>query len=354
MIVTIRMPQRTGPPASKNSLISGKTINSIMAIITEDISRNGVNSTFVTTNTTGVYNLRNTKPLPVKGANFIQKITFHQSYSYEEFIEGIKAEVVQDKSDPSSIKRYVNYATKPGIFKTFCSRAEVDLDNKYVLIIDELNRGNISKIFGELITVIEKDKRGTEVLLPYSKLPFSVPKNLYIIGTMNTADRSIAKIDTALTRRFARREIMPNSSVLKDKTGSPATVDGINLPNLLDKLNDKIKTRDRHIGHSYLMNGDFAIDNISDLRLAFLYDIIPLLKELTFDDEEELKEIIGDYFVDYKTKNIKENLTKTRVNTGNNHADNAFKTEMNSFLNSGRTEVESQDTDGDDDDDQDS
>ena len=102
------------------------------------------------------------------------------------------------------------------------------------------------------------------------------------------------------------------------------------------------------------MNGDFAIDNISDLRLAFLYDIIPLLKELTFDDEEGLKDIIGDNFVDYKTKNIKENLTKTRVNTGNNHADNAFKTEMNSFLNSGRTEVESQDTDGDDDDDQDS
>ena len=139
-------------------------------------------------------------------------VTFHQSYSYEEFIEGIKTEVIEDKSDPKLIKRFVDYAVKPGIFKNFCKTAEADPNNKYVMIIDEINRGNISKIFGELITLIEKDKRGIEVILPYSKQPFSIPDNVYVICTMNTADRSIAKLDTALTRRFGRREIMPDPS----------------------------------------------------------------------------------------------------------------------------------------------
>jgi len=201
------------------------------------------------------------------------------------------------------------------------------------MIIDEINRGNISKIFGELITVIEKDKRKKPVTLPYSNTSFSVPENVYVIGTMNTADRSIAKIDTALSRRFGRREIMPDSSVLEDEK-----VEGINLTELLDKLNGKIKVnhRDRQIGHSYLMDGNSAIDNISDLRLAFLYDIIPLLKELTFEDEKELIKIIGNHFIDYKTKNIKEKMT-----------DDEFEKEMKSFLNSDPKENEPEEKGGD-------
>ena len=190
------------------------------------------------------------------------------------------------------------------------------------MIIDEINRGNVSKIFGELITVIEKDKRGTSVILPYSGEQFSVPKNVFVIGTMNTADRSIAKIDTALTRRFGRIEIMPDSSVLDNNE-----VSGINLTELLNKLNNVIKTnyRDRQIGHSYLMNGESPIDNISDLRLAFLYDIIPLLRDLTFDNKDELEKIIGNNFIDYKTKNIKDELTKN---------DEAFLKEIKLFLSS--------------------
>jgi hypothetical protein len=303
----------------------------LLAVMTDDINKNGENSLFVATSTPGVYDLR--KKSLRTADSYKNNITFHQSYSYEEFIEGIKAKVEKDESDPKSIKRYVNYVTEPGIFKTFCSRAESDSENNYVMIIDEINRGNISKIFGELITVIEKDKRKKPVTLPYSNTSFSVPENVYVIGTMNTADRSIAKIDTALTRRFGRREIMPDSGVLDNKT-----VKGINLTELLDKLNDKIKVnhRDRQIGHSYLMDGNSAIDNISDLRLAFLYDIIPLLKELTFDHDEELKEIIGSHFINYKTKNIKENMT-----------DDEFEKEMQSFLNSDPKENESEDKDGD-------
>ena len=280
---------------------------------------------------------------------FFQKVTFHQSYSYEEFIEGIKTKVVEDKSDPKLIKRFVDYAVQPGIFKNFCETAEDDPNNKYVMIIDEINRGNISKIFGELITLIEKDKRGIEVTLPYSKQPFSIPENVYVICTMNTADRSIAKLDTALTRRFGRREIMPDSSILENKE-----VGGINLTKLLDALNKKIDNRDRHIGHSYLMNNDSAIDNLSDLRLAFVYDILPLLKELTLNEVEELQKIIGTFFIDHKSTNVKKDLTSYLVEQGNNHADNNFKKEMIAFMKwinpppkteSGQDQTEAQDVD---------
>lgn len=298
----------------------GKTPEkTLLALMTNDIKTKGNQSEFINTKPS-YYNLRKQQPLPDAQNNFKKIITFHQSFSYEEFIEGIKPQIKQTEESPP--KTFLIYEVKNGIFKKLCKQAENDLEHKYVMIIDEINRGNVSKIFGELITVIEKDKRGTSVILPYSGDQFSVPKNVFVIGTMNTADRSIAKIDTALTRRFGRIEIMPDSSVLNNNE-----VSGINLTELLNKLNNVIKTnyRDRQIGHSYLMNDESPIDNISDLRLAFLYDIIPLLRDLTFDNKDELKEIIGNYFIDYKTKNIKDELTNN---------DEAFLKEMKSFLSS--------------------
>ena len=264
------------------------------------------------------------------------KVTFHQSYSYEEFMEGLKARLkLEDENDPTS-KKYVDYYVEDGIFKKFCEEARKDDEHNYVMIIDEINRGNISKVFGELITVIEKDKRGTDVLLPYSKQKFNVPPNVYIIGTMNTADRSIALIDTALTRRFARKEIMPDSSVLKDKNDKVSVVDGINLKELLDILNQKIYNigmRERQIGHSYLMKGENGIDNISELRLAFVYDILPLLRELPIGEDEDLQSIISpSLFIDWDTKNTKRELTKRLIEKGHNHADDAFKKEINDFM----------------------
>ena len=163
---------------------------------------------------------------------------------------------------------------------------------KYILIIDEINRGDVSKIFGELITLIEEDKRiGKEhqmtVTLPYSREPFGVPNNLYIIGTMNTADRSIALLDTALRRRFDFEEMMPKPELLRGKD-----IEGVDLEQLLTKINDRIKNeydRDHQIGHSYLME----VENKEQLERAYKNRILPLLNEYFYNDIDSVAKILN-------------------------------------------------------------
>jgi|GEM_PF-772865 len=167
----------------------------------------------------------------------------------------------------------------------------------YFLIIDEINRGNISKIFGELITLLEKDKRlGNEneiiVELPYSNESFGIPPNIYIIGTMNTSDKSIAQLDLALRRRFGFIEMLPEAELLKD-----INIDGINLQTLLEKLNKRIEfllDKDHTIGHSYFMQ----VEKMEDLQFVFYNEIIPLLEEYFYSDYEKLRLVLGSEFVE--------------------------------------------------------
>lgn len=171
------------------------------------------------------------------------------------------------------------------------------------LIIDEINRGNISKIFGELITLIEKDKRNKlKVTLPYSRKPFSFPSNIYIIGTMNTADRSIAILDTALRRRFTFVELEPDPEVVR-VSDSGIIEDEIDLAMLLTKMNKKILKkydRDHQIGHSYFM----GLDSLSKFWNAWYYKIIPLLMDYFYNDAKSVSEIIGPQFIDPSTGEI--------------------------------------------------
>ena len=167
-----------------------------------------------------------------------------------------------------------------------------DNDKPYILIIDEINRGDVSKIFGELITLIEEDKRignkyQMKTTLPYSKESFGVPNNLYIIGTMNTADRSIALLDTALRRRFDFEEIMPRPELLGGKV-----VEGINLQTLLTRINERITNkydRDHQIGHSYLM----GVNTKEQLERAYKNRILPLLNEYFYNESKTVAEILN-------------------------------------------------------------
>ena len=313
----------------------------------------------------------------------IEFITFHQSYSYEDFVEGIKPNINSDD---------LKYELSEGVFKNICNRA-INIDNfdevyndfieelseKYdentpfmlktlkrgkefgisvnsnnnlslftglnkkrqgtltksalkkqsdwksyatavydylkkdkglkivsnkenphILIIDEINRGNISKIFGELITLIEEDKReNLSVKLPYSQETFTVPKNLYIIGTMNTSDRSIASVDIALRRRFTFKEMMPDVNLVPNRE-----IFGINLQNIFETLNERISVlldRDHQIGHSYFMKLKDSSDIENDFQRIWFDCILPLLNEYFYGDWEKLQALLGESKKDGKS-----------------------------------------------------
>ena len=220
----------------------------------------------------------------VKDVERVMMVQFHQSYSYEDFIMGFRP-----STDGFELKR--------GAFYNFCKKAEIDGDNDYFFIIDEINRGNLSKIFGELFMLIENDKRGVSLQLLYSDEKFSVPKNIYIIGMMNTADRSLAMLDYALRRRFAFFEIKPafTTDGFREYRMSLENEKFDKLIACVESLNNVISNDESLgdgfcIGHSYFCN--LLPDTIDDQVLSGIveYELIPLLKEYWFDEPTKVKD----------------------------------------------------------------
>lgn len=211
-------------------------------------------------------------------------VTFHQSFGYEDFIEGIRPDLQDDA---------LRYRLQDGAFKQMCDRAADDPGTPYLFVIDEINRANMAKVFGELITLLEDDKRLGEpnelrATMPYSGDSFGVPSNLLVVGTMNTADRSIALLDIALRRRFTFIHVAPDPDLL------PA-VDGISLGAVLRGINERVTALldpDHQIGHSYFMN----LATVEDLRFVWDNRLLPLLQEYFHNDPVRLRAVLGDAF----------------------------------------------------------
>ncbi len=220
--------------------------------------------------------------------------SFHPAYGYEDFLEGYR---------PTSQGAF---ELRDGVMKRLCARAAADGSKRpYVLIIDEINRGDLPRIFGELLTVIERDKRGRTITLPLSGAAFAVPDNVFVIGTMNTADRSIALLDAALRRRFGFVELLPDTSLFRG-----IKIDKIPLEAWLDALNEKIlahagrDARNLRVGHAYFMQGAAPIRELGRFAEILRDDVIPLLEEVCYEDFDALERILGGRIVQRTKKRI--------------------------------------------------
>jgi hypothetical protein len=241
-------------------------------------------------------------------AKLIQFVTFHPSLSYEDFVEGIKP--VPPGKDGS-----IRYEVKPGLFREICTLAEANwlaakagkakLD-QFVLIIDEINRGNVPQVLGELITLLEVDKRlgcpeAPPMILPYSRDPFGVPPNLHLIATMNTADRSIEALDTALRRRFTFHEMMAELSLLtpdacQARLGEDWDLGDLDLSELLSAINCRLQRlldRDHTLGQAFFL----GVGNLDDLQGVFASKVIPLLQEFFYGNWSSIGLVLGGRFV---------------------------------------------------------
>ncbi len=232
--------------------------------------------------------------------NTVQLCSFHPAYGYEDFIEGYRPRAIHDQ---------MTFELQQGIFKRLCYTAQQSPDLNFYLIIDEINRGDIPRIFGELITLLEKDKRGKTVVLPLSGEAFFVPSNVYLIGTMNTADRSIALLDAALRRRFGFVELMPDISTLKE-----AVIEGIPVAGWLQTINSRIlefvghDARNLQIGHAYLLEKGQPIQEFARFVRIVREDIIPLLEEYCYEDYAALEKILGSSLVDVRSQKVRHEL----------------------------------------------
>ncbi len=233
-------------------------------------------------------------------AGLVRLCAFHPAYGYEDFLEGFR---------PVSHEGQLTFERRDGVFKRLCDDARKEPELSFFLIVDEINRGDIPRVFGELLTVLERDKRGQSILLSLSGQVFSVPDNVYFIGTMNTADRSIALLDTALRRRFGFVELMPDSGSL-----GKAVVGGVPLGPWLDALNRRVRenagrdARNLQVGHAYLLEGGKPVGDFSRFARILQDDILPLLQEYCYEDFHSLEKILGPGLIDRTGQLIRHEL----------------------------------------------
>jgi catechol 2,3-dioxygenase-like lactoylglutathione lyase family enzyme len=234
------------------------------------------------------------------GEDSIDQVTFHPSYAYEDFIEGYRP------TDQGQ------FELRDGLFLKACEKARLNPDRKFLFIIDEINRGDVSRLFGELITLIEMDKRyeGVARKLPYSQRTFWVPDNLYLLGTMNTADKSISLMDVAIRRRFAFVGIYPDAEVFADSSKHCSEIAGIELGELLSAINQRLLDngfdKDKTIGHSFFLVDKEDSTPLDTLRERMRYDVLPLIEEFCFAERSLIQKILGN-LVD-QNGNLDENL----------------------------------------------
>jgi 5-methylcytosine-specific restriction enzyme B len=233
----------------------------------------------------------------------VRSCTFHPGYGYEDFIEGFRPN--------TTAAAQLHFDLRPGLFKRLCEAAERSRHRKFYLLIDEINRGDIPRIFGELITLLEIDKRShAYATLPLSSHPLTVPPNVFIIGTMNAADRSIALLDTALRRRFGFVELMPDHSLLRTAT----IANSIPLGDWLAALNQRLRSRvsrdarNLQIGHAYFMEGFRPVTSLARFTRILAEDIVPLLEEYCYENYGLLSEILGSGLVDVENQCIRVSL----------------------------------------------
>ncbi|MFD6153538.1 AAA family ATPase [Streptomyces sp. NPDC060243] len=267
----------------------------------------------------GVSELKEASEPEGERAAQLTMVTFHPSYGYEDFVEGFRP-------DTAAVGAGLHLKLQNGVFLRICAAAEKSPEKTFLIIVDEINRGDLPRVLGELITLLELDKRGSAAItLPTSGRHLKVPPNVRIIGTMNSADRSVSHIDSAIRRRFAFFDVVPDLDVLDGE------IEGLGLASFLEGLNERLEKRfdlDHLIGQAYLLLDDRPLATVEQLYHAFHYAMVPVIKDYCLGRPDMLRSVLGELVIEDTGRIVQVNpqdlpgmLTKVFVAAGTTNED---------------------------------